>query len=54
MKGDHGEPHVPRLGLSVYFKEDGQSRMTPSRLLRLCGSAIFLLEKSEAGLSEWL
>jgi len=23
MKGDHGEPHVPRLGLSVYFKEDG-------------------------------
>jgi hypothetical protein len=25
MKGDHGEPHVPRLGLSVYFKEDGQA-----------------------------
>ena len=22
MKGDHGEPHVPRLGLSVYFKEE--------------------------------
>ena len=22
MKGDHGEPHVPPLGLSVYFKED--------------------------------
>jgi hypothetical protein len=23
MKDDHGEPHVPRLGLSVYFKDGG-------------------------------
>ena len=31
MKGDHGEPHVPRLGLSVYFKEDPNDDEARSR-----------------------
>ena len=37
MKGDHWEPHVPRLGLSVYFKEDGQAENQRLGCLELRG-----------------
>jgi hypothetical protein len=43
MKGDHGEPHVPRLGFSVYFKEDGQAENQRLGTERISSNALLNL-----------